>query len=165
LESKTELVPPEGHAGRDRTKYFAKYIKFCVVGTTGLVIDSVILYFLASIGSWSLVFSKVCAAEIAMVSNFILNDNWTFRKKNKVNESAQGIFRRFIKFNFISLGGMVLSVFLLTLQVKVFAMPLIVANILAVIATSLSNFLLSVRFGWGDVGCNRKSSAPIAPPL
>jgi hypothetical protein len=58
-----------------------QYVKFCIVGGSGLVVDMVVLYLAGSSECLGLdqTLSKVIAAEVAMVNNFLWNDTWTFR--------------------------------------------------------------------------------------
>ena len=61
-----------------------QYVKFCLVGGSGLVVDMLVLHLFASPGwlAWNLTLSKVIAAEVAMFNNFLWNDGWTFRGEN-----------------------------------------------------------------------------------
>ena len=58
-----------------------RYSRFCVVGGTGLVVDMGLIWLLASPGllALNLSLSKVIAAEVAIINNFVWNDVWTFR--------------------------------------------------------------------------------------
>jgi dolichol-phosphate mannosyltransferase len=71
-----------------------KFIKFCLVGGSGLVVDTVFLFLFADARTFglNLVLSKILAAEIAMVNNFAWNELWTFRaaalrKRNQARPS------------------------------------------------------------------------------
>ncbi len=58
-----------------------QFIKFCMVGGSGVFVDMGILYLLADPRTlaWNVTLSKICAAEVAMINNFIWNEFWTFR--------------------------------------------------------------------------------------
>jgi dolichol-phosphate mannosyltransferase len=60
---------------------FIQFTKFCLVGGSGVFVDMGILYLLADPNrlGWNITLSKICAAEIAMINNFIWNELWTFR--------------------------------------------------------------------------------------
>jgi hypothetical protein len=53
-----------------------------MVGGSGLLVDMGVLYLLADVSRLGLniTMSKICAAEVAMISNFIWNELWTFRQ-------------------------------------------------------------------------------------
>lgn len=68
-----------------RRELFSKYVKFCLVGGSGVAVDMLVLHALASprwLG-WDLTLSKVLAAEVAICNNFLWNDVWTFRGLGK----------------------------------------------------------------------------------
>lgn len=79
--------------------------KFLVVGTVGFVINTIILEFFVSVGAHPLVGSLV-GAEMAIISNFILNHKWTFRSRNFTDFP---ITEKFLQFNFSSFGAILLQ--------------------------------------------------------
>jgi dolichol-phosphate mannosyltransferase len=127
-----------------------RYTKFCIVGGTGVVVDMGIIWLLAdgSMLNWNLTVSKVIAAEIAIVNNFLWNDIWTFRGLE--SEPTHGLPRltRFAKFNLICVGGIALSVLLLNIQVYWLHMTVYLANFISIILVSVWNFVMNVKFGW-----------------
>src|SRR5437870_3604055 len=65
-----------------RSQRLLQFIKFCIVGVVGLLVDMGILYLLAdprTLGV-NVTLSKICGAEIAMLNNFLWNEFWTFRQ-------------------------------------------------------------------------------------
>ncbi len=163
-----------------RAAIFRRYVQFCLVGASGVAVDMFLIFLLASPAGlgWSLSLSKVIAAEVALLNNFIWNDLWTFRgllpttkttKGPEPRDSALGasdrcnkvrsfrvlrVFRgsaltRLAKFNLICTAGIGLSVLLLNLQVWILHLNLYLANLLSIVLVSLWNFLLNLRFGWG----------------
>ncbi len=129
-----------------------QYVKFCLVGGSGVVVDMGVLHFLASPGwlGWNLTLSKVLAAEVAMFNNFLWNDGWTFRYgQGKERCNWRSWFRRLAKFNLICTAGIVLSVGLLNLQVHWLGVNVYLANFVSIVAVSFWNFFLNRRFGWG----------------
>lgn len=123
---------------------------FCLVGGIGLVVDTAVLGLLASPSGfgWSVTISKIVAAEIAVVNNFVWNDLWTFRN---VNESrgepgAVPVLSRFGKFNLIYVFGIGFSVALLWLQTSLFKMNLFLANFITIVLVSFWNFAMAWRF-------------------
>ncbi len=55
--------------------------KFCLVGGSGTLVDMGLLYLLADPNrlGWNVAWSKLGAAEIALVNNFVWNEVWTFK--------------------------------------------------------------------------------------
>lgn len=135
---------------REVSAWIGRYMQFCVVGGSGVVVDMVVLWLLASPTTlaWDLSLSKVIAAEAAMVNNFLWNDAWTFRTVSRSRDAAGSRLRRFLKFNLICTAGIGLSVLLLNLQVRGLHWNVFLANFLAIVLVSVWNFFLSSRLGW-----------------
>ena len=59
-----------------------RFVRFAAVGLSGVVVDMGVLYLLSdpSTLGWGLTRSKIIAAELAIINNFIWNDAWTFRR-------------------------------------------------------------------------------------
>ena len=130
-----------------------RYLRFCVVGGTGIVVDMAILWWLASpeLG-WNLSLSKVVAAELAILNNFLWNDLWTFRGLGAVRNTWRARLGRLAKFNLICVAGIGLSVLLLNVQVYRLQMNLYVANLASIVVVSIWNFFMNVQFGWNSGG-------------
>jgi dolichol-phosphate mannosyltransferase len=126
---------------------------FCVVGGTGVLVDMGVLFLLADpqMLGWTLSISKALAAEIALVSNFVWNDLWTFRDISTNQSGWRARARRFLKFNLICLAGIALSVLFLKTQMRFFKMNVYVANFIAIVLVSLWNFGLNLKFGWNKL--------------
>lgn len=79
--------------------------KFAVVGGIGFVINTVILEIMVRNGQHPAVGSAL-GAECAIISNFILNNNWTFRGSRI---SGLKLIPKFLQFNATSLGALLLQ--------------------------------------------------------
>jgi dolichol-phosphate mannosyltransferase len=79
--------------------------KFLVVGSIGFIINTVILEIMVKLNYNPAVGSAV-GAECAIVSNFILNNSWTFKSK-KVSGFKQIL--KFLQFNLTSIGAVIIQ--------------------------------------------------------
>jgi dolichol-phosphate mannosyltransferase len=79
--------------------------KFLVVGTIGFVINTVVLEIMVQFGLHPTL-GSVIGAELAILSNFILNNAWTF-KDRKIDETKRIL--KFFQFNGTSLGAVILQ--------------------------------------------------------
>ncbi len=79
--------------------------KFLIVGTIGFIINTVVLEGIVRFGFHPAIGSLV-GAELAIISNFILNNRWTFRER-KISGKRQ-IFK-FIQFNTASVGAIIIQ--------------------------------------------------------
>ena len=81
------------------------FSKFLVVGTIGFIINTLILELAVYLGLHPAVGSAT-GAELAIVSNFILNNSWTFRSRRV---TSRNVFKKFIQFNTTSLGAILIQ--------------------------------------------------------
>lgn len=141
-----------GHLIRLRlaTLPIARFVRFCVVGLTGVAVDMGLLYLLSDPSQLGLGLtrSKAIAAEVAIINNFLWNDLWTFRKVARVQGAGVQRFRRFLSFNAICGVGLVLNLIILNTLFNGFGMNRYVANGIAIGAVTLWNFWLNSRISW-----------------
>lgn len=160
-----------------RNERLVQFVKFCVVGGSGLFVDMGILFLLADTKCLGLniTLSKICAAETAMINNFIWNELCTFRQRgaslapiggesqgegdktdeitsqrfNVLSRLRAGVVRRFLLFNAICGIGIGLAVLLLHLFHTWLGWDLYVSNLLAIILVTWWNFGMNARYNWG----------------
>ena len=82
------------------------FLKFCVVGTIGFIINASGLEFFYRLGLRPGL-AAALGAELAIISNFILNNVWTFARY-KIREWGR-IFTKFLQFNLTSFGAVVIQ--------------------------------------------------------
>ncbi len=132
-------------------------LRFGLVGLTGIVVNSAVLWALVRTAGLPVALGSLLATEIAIVSNFILNDRWTFR-------AADGNWpARMLRFNSVALGGMALTALLLTLLMRFTPLPLLAANVLAVGAATVWNYMANSRWTW-SAGAGPATRDTIASP-
>jgi putative flippase GtrA len=115
-------------------------VRFGVVGATGAVVNTAVLYLLSRGVGLPLLVSSALAVELAIVSNYLLNDRWTFATRRPS-------VRRFAKFNVASLAGLsinVTTVWLLTRSGVYF----LAANLVGIAAAVVANYVFSVAWVW-----------------
>lgn len=130
-----------------------EFVKFCIVGSSGVFVDMAILWLLASehgLG-WNLSLSKCIAAETALINNFIWNNYWTFKERRGNRDSVNILIKRFLKFNLICGIGIGLGVILINLFYVVLKFNLIISNLGAIFIVTLWNFCLNARYNWSKI--------------
>lgn len=140
------------HLLRLRFASFApeRFLRFAVVGLSGVVVDMALLYYLsdpASLG-WGLTRSKLIAAELAMVNNFIWNDAWTFGDLANTRDHWKARLRRFAKFQSICTAGLLINTVLLNLQFNLLGINRYEANAIAIAAVTGWNYWLNLKLTW-----------------
>ena len=133
-----------------RLSISARFIQFGLVGLTGLIVDMGFLYLLSDESRLGLPLtcSKIIAAELAVINNFLWNDCWTFWDISCQQPWKRQRLKRLIKFNLICLAGLVLNVLLLNIFFKIFDFNQYLANFLAIILVTLWNFWFNLKLSW-----------------
>jgi len=137
-----------------------KFIKFGLVGGSGVVVDTAMLFLLSDprMLGLNLSIAKALAAESAIITNFIFNDLWTFRDISTREIGSRARLGRFGRFNLICLAGVAVSILVLDAQVKLLHFNIYVANLIAIFVASLWNFWMNLKFGW--IAPNAKTTRP-----
>jgi dolichol-phosphate mannosyltransferase len=119
-------------------------LRFGLVGLSGLVVNTAILWLLAHGAGLPIPLAGVLATELAILNNFILNDRWTFW----ASAHQRSLGRRLLRFNGVALGGLVISTGLLTLLTTYAHLHLLLANLLAVGSATGWNYVVNTRWTW-----------------
>lgn len=100
-----------------RIKESQRFIKFGIVGFTGYLVNALGLWFFAKAGfpEWAI---WATATELAIISNFIFNNIWTF-KKEKITGVGKIVYK-FFQFNLTSAGALIIQTVFGTLGVHLF---------------------------------------------
>ncbi|MEM0174335.1 MAG: GtrA family protein [Sulfolobaceae archaeon] len=135
-----------------------EFIKFCIVGSTGVIVDMGFIWLLADprMLGLNVSISKGIAAEIALISNFFLNNFWTFKNRREEIEGVKIITKRLIKFNAICGIGIILGILLINLFYKTLGLNLYLSNLLAIGIVTIWNFGLNIKYNWIKDDKNRQ---------
>jgi dolichol-phosphate mannosyltransferase len=128
----------------------SKFVRFCVVGCSGVVIDMSLLYVFSDpkMLHWGLTRSKILAAEAALINNFIWNDLWTFGSLSQHQNTMSQRIKRFLKFNVICSLGIILNVLILNVEFNWLHMDRYIANLVAIGLVTLWNYKSNKEFSW-----------------
>jgi dolichol-phosphate mannosyltransferase len=86
--------------------FVKKFLKFGTVGFIGYLVNAYFLGLFSRLG-WKEIFSWLGSTELAIISNFTLNNLWTF-KSDKIS-GVSDVAKKFIQFNFTSAGALVIQ--------------------------------------------------------
>jgi len=127
-----------------------RFLRFGIVGLSGVVVDMGVLFLLSdpSTLGWGLTRSKLIAAELAIINNFIWNDAWTFGDIASQQRGFKHRLQRFSKFQLVCLAGLMLNTVLLNLQFNLLGMNRYLANAVAIAAVTAWNFWLNFKLSW-----------------
>ncbi|MFC2022971.1 glycosyltransferase [Chloroflexota bacterium] len=123
-----------------------RFGKFCLVGLSGVVVNTGLLWLLTEGAGLFYLLSAAIAIETAIVSNYLLNDYFTFRDRR--SGGAKPFFYRLLKFNIISLAGLGINIGVLSLLTEVFNVYYILSNLGGIVAATLWNYLVNTWWTW-----------------
>ncbi len=147
----------------------SRFFRFCLVGASGVLVDMGLLYLLSDphMLGLGLTRSKVVAAETAILSNFLINDAWTFGDVASRQPGKAARLRRFLGFNAICTAGLVLNVLILNLLFNFAHWNRYAANAVAIVAVTGWNFWLNRHLNWTpmrpDARGSRRGTASLPP--
>lgn len=113
--------------------------RFSLVGLVGVAVNQGVLFALHGLAGLPLVPASAAATETAIVSNYLGNEWLTFHHR-------RFHVGRLLRFNVVSLGGLVLTVAALWALQRLTPLHYLLNNLLAVAVGTAWNFTLS--FGW-----------------
>jgi dolichol-phosphate mannosyltransferase len=137
--------------------HFRQFIKFAIVGAIGVVVNEGLLILLQSKGVYLLTAGAV-AIETSILSNFVLNDLWTFKDRRSGNAAV-----RLVKFNVLMLAGLVVNLVILDAGTAYLGIVYTVANLIGIAAAFFLRYALSVKYAWMRLETVEEGSAGRAP--
>jgi dolichol-phosphate mannosyltransferase len=127
-----------------------RFIRFGLVGLSGVFVDMTLLYLLSDPSTLALPLtrSKIIAGEIAILNNFFWNDAWTFADVSSEQHEWGQRMKRFLKFNIICLAGLVLNVLILNIVFNFIIQNRYIANLIAIALATIWNFWVNLKLSW-----------------
>jgi dolichol-phosphate mannosyltransferase len=123
-----------------------RFFKFCLVGLSGVVVNMGLLWLLTELAGLPYLLSAAISIETSIISNFILNDFFTFPQRRA--PGTRPFFNRLWKFNVVSLAGLAINMGVLTLLTEVFDVYYLVSNAIGIILATLWNYLVNTSWTW-----------------
>lgn len=135
-----------------RYREWEKFLKVCVVGGIGMLVD---------VGFFNLFrlflppqVATVFSTELAIVSNFVINNIWTFEREKIPFSNIKLLGSKFLQFNLVSLGSVLIQFVVMTLGVKFLGRGFLVENSLKLVGILIGlawNFVMYTKVIWhGD---------------
>ena len=143
----------------------SRLLRFCLIGASGVVVDMTLLYLLSdpNVFGFGLTRSKLVAAEAALISNFLLNDAWTFGDVARQHPGLRARLRRFLGFNAVCALGIGLNLVLLNLLFNVGHMNRYLANACAIVLVTGWNYGVNRKLNWAPLRVGADvTDAPLA---
>ncbi len=87
--------------------FTSRFLKFCGVGASGVAVNLGVLFLLAEVFRLNANLSSAVAIEISIVSNFIINEFWTFSDRSQAASTSWQA--RAVRFHVVSILGGVMQ--------------------------------------------------------
>ena len=131
----------EGASVLDIGRY-KSLVKFGIVGGVGVVVNEGLLILLQRAGLYYLLAGAI-AIEISILSNFALNDSWTFRDRRSGKMTT-----RLARFNVLMLAGLVVNLAVLDVGTSYLGLAAAISNLVGIGAAFILRYALSVKYAW-----------------
>lgn len=122
--------------GKIKNLHKIDFVRFCIVGTLGFIINFVLLTLLYKKLHINVFIAQLISSEVALFSNFILHHNWTY-KDRETNKSIKNLL---IQFHMSSWTAILGSAAIVAGSVKLFHMHYFTALVVASAVGLLWNF-------------------------
>jgi len=124
----------------------ARFGKFLLVGASGVAVNEGLLWLLRDFAGLPLWGASAIAVEASILSNFFLNDAFTFADRRESGAAAR--LKRLGKFNVVSLAGLGINVGVLLLLTNLTGVHYLLANLAAIAVATLWNYFVNSRWTW-----------------
>jgi dolichol-phosphate mannosyltransferase len=116
-----------------------RLLKFLIVGTSGVLVNLGIYTLLTRLLNSPELLSLAIAIEISIITNFILNNYWTW---NHI-KSKSSFFTKLLKFNLTSLVGAGINMGIFHLLYSILNMHDIISNLIGIMTATAFNFIIN----------------------
>jgi len=123
-----------------------RFIKFALVGASGVIVNEGLLWVLKEFVALPLNTASIVAIGASIVSNFILNDIFTFRDR-RVSGSKQ-FMSRGLRFILVSIIGVVINNRTLVFLTNVIGIHYLVSNLVGIALATMWNYLVNLWWTW-----------------
>ena len=123
------------------------FIKYSLVGLSGVVINLGLYALLTRYFELSQLIAPIISIESALVSNFILNNYWTFGRRFSVSR----IRVKFIKFHLVSGLAAIINYLIFLILLLSFGMYDIYANLIVIAIAAVFNYLINTNWTWKKI--------------
>lgn len=122
-----------------------RFLKFCVVGGGGAVLNLVVLYALTEAGMWYFL-SGIIATEVTVLSNFVWNRTWTF--KDRRTRGLKSILKALYRDHAVRFVGIVLNLAALWILTGFFGLYYLVSGAIGTVLALLWNYSGNQWWTW-----------------
>lgn len=129
----------KGFIGRHK----GRFARFCVVGLSGVLVNEGLLWAFTGLLGVYFLLSSAAAIEMSILTNFTLNELWTFRDMR----GGRKVYTRMGMYNLVALGGMAINLVILYV-LAASGMHYLIANLFGIAGAVLWNYSVNYKWTW-----------------
>lgn len=127
-----------------QSKRLEELIKFGIVGGSGVLVNMGLLYVLTRFLSIRLEIASVIAIEVSILSNFFLNNLWTFKKR----ETHVPFWSRLLRYHLVTGLAGIVNYLVLLLLVHALGWHDMLSNLIGIAIGTIINYTLNSLWTW-----------------
>ncbi len=121
-----------------------EFMKFAVVGGSGVLVNMGCFFVFTRYVGIRIEIASPMAIEISILTNFFLNNAWTFRKR----DTRVGFGGRILRYHLVTAVAGLVNYLTLLLLANVFGIHDLIANLIGIILGTFINFFLNSLWTW-----------------
>ncbi len=125
-------------------KKLEELIKFGIVGGSGVLVNMGLLFILTRYLSVRLEIASAIAIEVSILSNFFLNNLWTFKKR----DTHVPFWSRLLRYHLVTGLAGVVNYLVLLLLVKTFGLHDMLSNLIGILIGTFLNYSRNSLWTW-----------------
>lgn len=125
-------------------KELQRFVRFCLVGASGFLVNMFFLWFFTEILKIYYLFSSLIAIELSIISNYVLNDLWTWRDRGR--EGKVEYLKRMLQYHLSASAGLLTNISILWLLTEFLHIHYLFSNAFGILAGTFLNFFFNDRW-------------------
>lgn len=121
-----------------------EFMKFAVVGGSGVLVNMGCFFVFTRFAGIRIEFASPMAIEISILSNFLLNNAWTFRKR----DTDVGFAGRILRYHLVTAVAGLVNYLTLLLLTNVVGLNDLISNMIGIVLGMFINFFLNSLWTW-----------------
>jgi len=157
--TKRDMVEFFLNSCRLRLKTGERFTKFIIVGFSGVIINTLLLWLFFEKYELNLILAGAIAIELSIIFNFVFNDIYTFR--DSVGNSS--FFIRMLKFNLVALNSFLINISILYLLTKYTGLHYLISNFVGIFTATAWNYIAVLDWTWrvkNKIDSQKRSAIP-----
>ncbi len=126
------------------SKKLEEFIKFAIVGGSGVLVNMGLLFILTRFLSVRLEIASPIAIEVSILTNFTLNNLWTFKKRN----THVPFWTRLFRYHLVTGLAGIVNYLVLLLLVNNFGLHDMLSNLIGILIGTAITYSLNSLWTW-----------------